>query len=141
MGAAILRGKRGEHAKNINVSDWFCGKFHEYDACEELLPMDQHMVLSLIAPRYLYVTGSVLDEWADPDAELLAARLASPAWELYGKRGLVMEDATPILNKSYCDGSVAYHVKEGDHSQTMFDWERIVAYFDEIRAREEAHAK
>ena len=136
MGAAILRGKRGEHARDINVSDWFCEKFHEFNDCEELLPMDQHMVLSLIAPRYLYVTDSILDVWADPDAELLAARLASPVWELYGKRGLLMEDETPILNKPYQDGSIAFHVKEGDHSQTMFDWEQIVRYFDVIIEKE-----
>lgn len=133
MGAAILRGKKGEHAKDINISDWFCEKFKEYNDCEELLPMDQHMVLSLVAPRYLYVTDSILDEWADPDAELLAARLASPVWELYGKKGLVMEDETPILNKTYQNGSIAFHVKEGDHSQTMFDWEAIIRYFDSIK--------
>lgn len=140
MGAAILRGKRGEHAKDINVSDWFCEKFREFNDCEELLPMDQHMVLSLIAPRYLYVTGSVLDEWADPDAELLAARLASPVWELYGRQGLLMEDEKPILNKPYQRGSIAFHVKEGDHSQTLFDWEQTVRYFDAIIEKEENDA-
>ncbi len=133
MGAAILRGKKGEHLKNINVSDWFCEKFHEFNDCEELLPMDQHMVLSLIAPRNLYIANSVLDEWADPDAELLAAKLASPVWELYGGRGLVMNDEKPILNKPYTDGEIAYHVKEGDHSQTMFDWEETIRYFDKIK--------
>lgn len=133
MGAALLRGKRGEHAKDINVSDWFCEKFKEYDDCEELLPVDQHMVLALVAPRYLYVCDSILDEWADPDAELRAAQLASPVWELYGKQGLVMQDDAPILNKAYQNGSIAFHVKEGDHSQTMLDWEYVLAYFDKIK--------
>lgn len=133
MGAAILRGKRGEHAKEINISDWFCEKFKEYNDCEELLPIDQHFVLSLVAPRYLYVSDSILDEWADPDAELLAAKLSTPVYELYGKKGLVMSDATPVLNKAYHDGCIAFHVKEGDHSQTMFDWEKLLDYFDKIK--------
>ena len=133
MGAAILRDKKGEHAKNINVSDWFCVKFKEFNDCEDLLPMDQHMVLSLVAPRNLYVCDSILDEWADPDAELLSCKLASPVWELYGKKGLVMEDEAPVLNKVYHQGAIAFHVKEGDHSQTMFDWENVIDYFDSIK--------
>ena len=131
-GAAIFRGKKGEHIKNISVTDWFCDKFRDYSEREEYLPVDQHMVLSLVAPRYLYVTDSVLDEWADPDAELLACKLASPAYELYGLKGLVMEDETPILNKAYKDGHIAFHVKEGDHSQLEFDWNNLMDYFDKI---------
>ena len=133
MGAAILRGKKGEHAKDINISDWFCEKFHEFNDCEELLPMDQHMVLSLIAPRYLYIADSILDEWADPAAELFAANLASPVWELYGKKGLIMDDPSPVINKTYHSGCIAYHVKDGDHSQTQFDWEKVIDYFDSIK--------
>ncbi len=133
MGAALLRGKKGEHAKDINISDWFCEKFQDYNDAEEYLPMDQHMVLSLVAPRNLYITGSVLDEWADPDAELRAAQLASPVWELYGKQGITIEDEAPVLNKPYQSGSIAFHVKEGGHSQKQFDWENVINYFDKIK--------
>jgi hypothetical protein len=135
MGAALLRGKRGEHIKDINVSDWFCEKFKDYNDAEDLLPMDQHMVLSLIAPRHLYVTSSFLDEWADPEAELRAVRLASPAWELYGLSGVVIEDGDPLINKPYQNGSIAYHVKDGNHSQSRFDWENVINYFDIINSQ------
>ena len=132
MGAAILRGKKGEHAVNINISDWFCEKFREYNDCEHFLPVDQHMLLALIAPRYLYITCSVLDEWADPDAELLAARLATEAFELYGVPGLIAPEH-PVVDEVYQEGHIAYHVKSGDHSQTDFDWMHIMNYFDKIR--------
>jgi len=131
-GAAIFRGKKGEHIKNISVTDWFCDKFRDYSEREEFLPVDQHMVLSLVAPRYLYVTDSILDEWADPDAELLACKLASPAYELYGLHGLVMDDEAPVLNKVYQNGHIAFHVKEGDHSQLKFDWDNLMDYFEDI---------
>ena len=137
MGAALLRGKKGEHATDINVSDWFCEKFREYNDMEHLLPVDQHMLLALIAPRFLYITCSILDEWADPDAELRAARLASEAFELYGVRGLVAPEA-PVLDQTYHDGHIAYHVKQGDHSQTEFDWENIMNYFDKIRLEQKS---
>lgn len=131
MGAAILRGKKGEHAVDINVSDWFCEKFKEYNDREELLPVDQHMLLAMVAPRYLYLCGSVLDEWADPDAELLAARLASEVYELYGVKGLVAPEK-PEVNEVYHEGRIAFHVKTGDHSQTKFDWDHVMDYFDKI---------
>jgi hypothetical protein len=132
MGAALLRGKRGEHAADINISDWFCEKFRDYNDAEHLLPVDQHMLLALLAPRYLYVTCSEMDEWADPAAELRAARLASEAFELYGVRGLVAPEV-PVVDEVYQEGHIAYHVKTGDHSQTDFDWYHVMNYFDKIR--------
>ncbi len=97
-GVAVLRGKKGEHAKDINVTDWFCEKFREYNDCEELLPVDQHMLVATVAPRYVYVMDSIDDEWTDPDAELLSARLASEAFELYGVKGLVAPEK-PTVNE------------------------------------------
>ncbi|MGN1059441.1 MAG: acetylxylan esterase, partial [Clostridia bacterium] len=61
-GAAYTRGKKGEHIKDINISDWFCDNYHLYNDREEMLPLDQHMLLSLIAPRPLYIKSDVLDE-------------------------------------------------------------------------------
>ena len=130
-GAAVLRGKKGEHAKDINVTDWFCRKFKEYNDCEEMLPVDQHMLVAAIAPRYVYITDSIEDEWTDPDAELLSARLASEAYELYGLNGLVASEK-PTLNEVYQDGHIAFHVKSGDHSITEFDWEKVLDYFEKI---------
>ncbi|MBE6688302.1 MAG: hypothetical protein E7588_03370 [Ruminococcaceae bacterium] len=135
MGAAVLRDKKGEHAVDINISDWLCDKFHEYNDCEELLPVDQHMLCALMAPRYLYITSSIEDEWADPDAEFLSAQLASCAYELYGLKGLVAPEK-PELNKVYHEGRIAYHVKSGDHSQTAFDWDNAMDYFEKITAEQ-----
>ncbi|MBQ8858805.1 MAG: hypothetical protein IJ012_03340 [Clostridia bacterium] len=131
MGAAILRGKKGERAKEINVSDWFCPKFKDYNEREHLLPVDQHMLLAMVAPRFLYVADSIEDEWSDPDAEFLSARLASEVYALYGHNGLIAPEK-PILNEVYQEGRIAFHVKEGDHSQTKFDWDKEMDYFEKI---------
>lgn len=138
MGASVLRGKKGEQAKNISVTDWFCDKFREYSESVEFLPVDQHMLLALMAPRYVYVTSSSRDDWADPDAEFLSARLASEIFELYGLKGLVVPSERPEIGKVYQEGHIAYHVKEGDHSQTKFDWEQAMDYFDKICADNES---
>lgn len=132
MGASLLRAKKGEHLRNITVTDWFCEKLKDYTECEELLPVDQHMLLSLVAPRYLYVTGSVKDEHADPNAEFLSAKLASKVYELHNYKGLVTDDEMPVLNKIYQEGRIAFHVKDGGHSQTKFDWDNVMDYFEKI---------
>lgn len=128
-GAAYTRGKRGEHIKDINVSDWFCDNYHKYDNREEMLPVDQHMLLAAIAPRPLYVKSDGLDIWADPEAELKSARLASAAYELYGLKGIVAGEEIEI-NKAYHDGMIGYHRSDRDHSLIPEDWEYYMDFAD-----------
>ena len=93
MGAAVLRGKTGEHIKDINRTDWFCGNFRKFNDNEEMLPVDQHMLLALIAPRLIYVESCSRDDWADPESERLACRKASAVYEkIYGVKGAVIPD-------------------------------------------------
>lgn len=133
MGAALLRGKDGEHVKHINMTDWFCKNFQAFNEHEEMLPVDQHMLLSLIAPRYIYVTSSVLDDWSDPQAEFKACCMANDVYRLYGcMKGIVTPTDKPELNVAYQEGHIAYHMKEGDHSLTYFDWEKVMDYFEKI---------
>lgn len=131
-GVAVLRGKKGEKIENITrKSDWLCPKFKEFKDCEDMLPVDQHMLVASIAPRYIYICDSIEDEWCDPDAEFLSAKLASEVYELYGLRGLVAPEK-PVLSEVYHEGRIAFHVKPGDHSQTQFDWDNVMNYFDKI---------
>lgn len=131
-GAAIQRDKEGERIKDINISDWFCENYHKFNDNEEMLPVDQHMLLALMAPRYVYVTSSQQDLWADPKAEYLACKLASPAFELYGLGGLTDAKELPPLEEPSHNGHIAYHMKWGDHSIGRYDWEKILDYFEKI---------
>ncbi len=130
MGAAMLRGKQGEHIKDINITDWFCEKFHCFNEQEDFLPVDQHMLLALIAPRLLYVASSSEDTWADPESELRACMKASEVYELYGQKGCIVDEGKAEIGKSYHEGRIAYHVKEGKHGITSFDWEKFMDFWD-----------
>lgn len=132
MGAAILRGKQGEHVKDINCTDWFCENFRAYNDREEMLPVDQHMLLAAIAPRYLYVTSSSNDAWSDPNNEFLACQMANEVYKLYGLKGAVVPDGKPKLDTAYTDGHIAYHNKTGEHSITYYDWNCFMDYFEKI---------
>ncbi len=130
-GAAVTRGKGGEQIEDIctGFRHWFCAQYKGFAGREEMLPIDQHMLAALIAPRLLYIQSSSGDDWADPEKELLSARLASSVYELYGKKGLVADDEIK-LDTPYHEGSIAYHRRNGKHSITPFDWEMFMDFAD-----------
>ena len=130
MGAAMLRGKTGEHIKDINITDWFCEKFRDFNDKEEFFFFYQHMLLALIAPRLLYVSSSEDDSWADPASEFKSCVEAGCVYGLYNKKGVVMDDERPKVNCSYHEGSIGYHMKNGEHSITPFDWKNFMDFWD-----------
>jgi len=130
-GAAFTRGttQARERIKDINISNWFCDQYRKYDARNEMLPCDQHMLLSAIAPRPLYVKSNEEDLWAGPDEELLSCQLATPVYELYGLPGLIAEDTIQV-GKAYQEGTIAYHRSPGPHSLTADDWKLYLDFAD-----------
>lgn len=134
-GAAVTRGKKGERIKDITDTFpyWFCRNYFRFAEHEDFLPIDQHMLLALIAPRPLYVASASEDELADPESELAACRLASEAYKLYGKPGILPADIDKVeLNKSYADGTIAYRRRKGGHDLTKLDWHLFMDFADRM---------
>jgi len=133
-GASLSRGNNGESIKYINETFpyWFTRNYNKYNDNVENLPIDQHMLLALTAPRYLYISSASKDNWADPDNELFSCHLANQIYSLYGKRGLVIDENNEFKvnnDKSYNKGCIAYHRKEGEHCINAQDWDKYLQFF------------
>jgi hypothetical protein len=129
-GAALARRRFGETTETITKAfpHWFCSRYGEYAGREEALPLDQHELLALVAPRPLYVASATEDLWADPRGEFLAAQAAGPVYRLLGREGLGVAD--PPSPDRPVGGSIGYHLRTGTHALTAYDWEQYLDFAD-----------
>ena len=113
---------------NLMMGYWFAPAFGKFVGREQELPFDQHTVLALVAPRLLHVASGSTDFWADPMGEHRSTVLASEVYRLYGNPE--MPEAFPEVNTPVEAGTIGYHLRQGPHLLTEYDWTCLAEHVD-----------
>ncbi len=135
-GASLARRRFGETVERINTSfpHWFCTNYKKYNDNENAMPVDQHMLIALIAPRIAYIACASEDLWGDPKGSYLALYHSLPVFQLLGT-GSTLTETMPPLNKPVRSGKVGYHVRAGGHNMLVQDWNAFMDMGDMVWKR------
>ncbi len=104
---------------------WFVPGFERFVGKDTGMPFDQHQLMSLIAPRKLYVASAENDMYADPKGEFLATINASAAW---GNDGIDPDAGFPVPASGLGEKSVRYFIRHGEHDCTTENWDDLLKF-------------
>jgi hypothetical protein len=137
-GAALSRRRTKEKetvaAINRRFPHWFNDNFKQYNSREDALPVDQHMLMALVAPRAVAVGSAEQDLWADPRGEFLSVVHARPVYQLFGRDALGSNPDMPAINEPHHGDGAHYHIRDGRHNLTLVDWTHYWDFADRVFA-------
>lgn len=134
-GAAGWRRDCGESIGNIVSNEeyhWVCGNLIKYGTdpmTENDLPVDQHELIALCAPRPCFISAGTFegDKWQDVTGSFYSAAMASSVYELLGKQG-VGTYMFPGVDNGLTDGDLAYRQHHGGHEAGP-NWPYFLDFF------------
>ena len=140
-GSSPWRRDYGESLGNLAGSGeyhWMAGNFIKYGAdplCENDLPVDQHELIALCAPRPCFISSGVweADKWQDLIGMFLATVKATPVYELLGEQGM-NTDLYPGTDVGIMHGKLAFRQHHGGHESGP-NWPYFLDFFDKFVVR------
>lgn len=135
-GGALSRRNFGENIKHMTDTTryfyQFAANWHKYSNDFNASPVDAHMLVSLMAGRYLLMQTGNLDLWSDPHGEFLAAKAAQPVFNMFGQQGPGDAPWTKGNDESLAYNPLGYYMHSGGHGSTRTDrttdWDVYLKY-------------
>lgn len=127
-GAPLNRSAVGESIKQITgaYGFWFTPRYASFAGREAEMPVDQHQLLALSAPKPVLLGAGGRDLWSDPAGAFRSAQGAAPVWQLYGRPGFDQ----PALTKPDLTRPLASFMRPGTHGVTTQDWDNFLTWLD-----------
>ena len=135
-GAALSRRLFGEtlysmYAQHTIGRWWFTDNLDAEKALHpENLPLDQHELVALIAPRSVAIHSASEDRWADPEGEYLSGFHAGRVSKLYGNNDILTGGKKPATNVPEGGKHISYFEREGGHDILLADWNHYMDMAD-----------
>jgi hypothetical protein len=129
-GGALARRNYGETIAHLVAPTrfpyQFARNYQKWADNVDEFPVDSHMVIALLAPRAVLLQTGNTDKWSDPYGEFLAAKAATPVFELLGEKGIEVENlpepGVALMNK------LGYLMHDGGHGTLPSDWDVFLKF-------------
>lgn len=142
-GAAISRRHYGETIADLTnpfrYHYWYAPAYTDYAFKPKALPVDGHMLLSLLAPRPVLQIVGKEDTWSDPQGEWVAAQAAAPVYALYGRKGVPPMDSPPTAEAILND--MGFYMHSGGHTVFPEDFKVMADFMDKHFSHQATPAK
>lgn len=132
-GCALSRGNDQETVERINrvFPHWFGDSFAEFNDREDRLPIDQHLLMALVAPRPLLDTEGEQDTWANYTNGHRGLQAADRVYKFLGASGAIGEGllaGAPITAESA--GTLLQYRLDTEHVLNVEYWNKILDFAD-----------
>ena len=137
VGVQLMKRDYGETLKGqrLSVPHWYCRNVWKYAENPKYQPFDQHLLLACVAPRALLLE-CYHKKWFDPKGEWMAAKAASPVWEMLmgkalGGGGCVPDDWPDPYSDLMVTPPFGYIRRTERHGLAPYDWKWALSFAGE----------
>ncbi len=129
-GMALSRMNPSESVARINENfpHWFNDNFTKFNDAVDRLPIDQHLLIALVAPRPLMDNAGLKDTWASPHLALEAMKAAAPVYELLGEKGIVGNGFVRDEIGDIQMGRLLQYQRDTEHTLNIDYWNAMIDF-------------